>query len=136
MESICFVLFFFFNVLYNTNSNITSFVGCINNVVIQLYIYFNSHMRILEQIISIIPGWFYVFIQDRGAYKHKNACFVYLHIMRCFSPEQVLNIISIDFGFCNVSSSSDVVYKERLSDCHKLVIYLFYNLVCILILLV
>jgi hypothetical protein len=35
-------------------------------------IYFNSHMRIDEQIINIIPKWIHVFIQDRGAYKHKN----------------------------------------------------------------
>jgi hypothetical protein len=33
--------------------------------------YFHSHMRIVEQI-NIISKWFHVFIQDRGACKHKQ----------------------------------------------------------------
>ena len=36
-------------------SNVTSFIGYIDNTVIQLPIYFSSHMRIDEQAINIIP---------------------------------------------------------------------------------
>ena len=42
--------------LYSTfNSNMTSFIGYINNTVVKLTIYFNSLMRIDEQITNIIP---------------------------------------------------------------------------------
>jgi hypothetical protein len=54
----------------------TSFIDYINNSVINLPIYFNSHMRIVEQ---IIPKCFHVFINDYGAYK-ANSSFVSLHI--------------------------------------------------------
>ena len=37
------------------NSNMTSHIDYINNTVIKPLIYFNSHMRIEEQIIHIIP---------------------------------------------------------------------------------
>ena len=36
-------------------SNMTFFIGCINNTAIKLPIYCNSHMRINEQTIDIIP---------------------------------------------------------------------------------
>ena len=36
------------------NSNMTSFIGNIDNTIIKLSIYFNSHMRIYEQIINIL----------------------------------------------------------------------------------
>ena len=55
------------------NSNMTSFIGYLNDTMIKLTIYFNSHMRIDEQITNIILYWIHVFIQNRGAYKHKNA---------------------------------------------------------------
>ena len=55
------------------NSNMMSFIDYINNTMIKLTIYFNSHVRIDEQITNIIPKWIHVFIQDGGAYKHKNA---------------------------------------------------------------
>ena len=48
-------------------SNMTSFIGYINNTMIKLAIYFNSLMRIDEQITNIIPKLIHVFIQDRGA---------------------------------------------------------------------
>jgi len=35
-------------------SNMTSFMGYINNVVIKLSIYFNSHVRIVRQIMAVI----------------------------------------------------------------------------------
>jgi len=50
-------------------SNMTSFMGYINNVVIKLSIYFNSHVRIVRQIMAVITKWFYVFIQDCCSYK-------------------------------------------------------------------
>jgi hypothetical protein len=37
------------------NFNTVSFIDYINNTVIKILIYFNSHMRIDEQIIRIIP---------------------------------------------------------------------------------
>ena len=51
----------------------TSFIGYmyINNTVIKLTIYSNSHMRIVWQIKDMISTWLYVLsiIQDSGAYK-------------------------------------------------------------------
>jgi hypothetical protein len=44
--------------------------------------YFHSHMRIVEQI-NIISKWFHVFIQDRGACKHKQ----YSHCFFTFFPD-------------------------------------------------
>jgi hypothetical protein len=46
-------------------------------------------MRIDEQIINIIAKLFYVIIQDRGAYKHKNSRIVSWYI---FFPE--ISIVS------------------------------------------
>jgi len=63
----------------------TSSIGYINNTMIQLTIYFHAHMHIDEQIINIIPWWLHVFIQDRGAYKHKYARIVFYIY---FFPEQ------------------------------------------------
>ena len=54
------------NLLY---SNMTSFICHINNTTIKLPLYFNSLMRIDEQIINIISE----FILDRDAYKHNNS---------------------------------------------------------------
>ena len=57
-------------------SNIATFIGYIN----KSPIYFNLHMHIDEQIISIIPKWIQLFIQYCGAYiKHKNSCIVSRH---------------------------------------------------------
>jgi len=61
-------------------------------------------MRIVEQITNIIPKWFHSFIQDRGAYKHKDARFVSLHINFCFLKKKYLRQPSIDFEFCYLSS--------------------------------
>jgi len=41
--------------LYISHSNMTSFIGYINNTIIKLTICFNSHMRIDEQITFVIP---------------------------------------------------------------------------------
>ena len=68
-----------------TYSNMNSFIGYINNTMIILTIYFNSHMRIDEQINNIIPCWIHVFIQDRGAYKHKNALLFFFFYLQLFS---------------------------------------------------
>jgi hypothetical protein len=65
----------------------TSFIGDINNTIIKLTIYFNSHMRIDEQITIIISSWIHVFIQDHGAYKYENAGIVYLAY---FFPKKIL----------------------------------------------
>jgi hypothetical protein len=51
-----------------------------NDAVIKLPIYLNLYLRIVEHIINVIQNLFHVFIQDRGAYKYKNARFVSLHI--------------------------------------------------------
>ena len=63
------------------NSYMTAFVGYINNTVIKPLILCNSHSRIVEQIINIIPKWFHVFTQGRGAYKHKSTRIFSLHII-------------------------------------------------------
>jgi hypothetical protein len=65
---------------YKNNSNITSFIGYINDEMIKLTIYFNSQKRIDEHITNIIPYWMHVFVQDRGAYKHKNVRNVFTYI--------------------------------------------------------
>jgi len=45
-------------------------------------------MHIAEQIIDIIPMWFHLFIQDGGAYTHKNTGIVSLHMF--FFPGKIL----------------------------------------------
>ena len=55
--------------------NIENLIGYINNTVKKLPIYFNSDMRIDEEIVNIIPKLIHVFTQDSGAYKHKS-CFL------------------------------------------------------------
>ena len=69
-------------------------------------------------------------IQDRCAYKHKNSRIVSWH--NIFRKKYVRKQ-SIDFGFRNLSSSGDVVYKERWWHWHKVVTDLFYNFVSILL---
>ena len=71
-----------------TNSNKKSFIGYITSTVKKLTIYFKSHIHIDEQITNIIPKWMHVFVQDCGAYKHKNARFIFWHI---FFTEIILN---------------------------------------------
>jgi hypothetical protein len=44
------------------NSNMSSCIGYINNAVIKLRIYFNSHMDIVKQIININSKRFHAFI--------------------------------------------------------------------------
>jgi len=44
------------------NSNMSSFIGYINNAVIKLRIYFSSHMGIVKQIININSKRFHAFI--------------------------------------------------------------------------
>ena len=70
-------------------------------------------------------------IQDRGAYKYINSPIVSWHIL--FSGKNTLGQPSIDFDFCNLSSSGDVLYKERWWRWHKLVTDLFYDFVTILL---
>jgi small basic protein len=60
-------------------SNMTFFIGYINNAMIKLTIYSNSLMGIDEQITNIFPKGIHVFIQIRGAYKHKNIRMVFTY---------------------------------------------------------
>jgi predicted glycoside hydrolase/deacetylase ChbG (UPF0249 family) len=53
----------------DANFNIMTFSGYIDNTVMKLPIYFNSHMRIVEQSLNIIHWIIHVFIQDHGACK-------------------------------------------------------------------
>ena len=41
----------------------------------------------------------------------------------CWHKKQIPKKISIDFDFCNISSSCDVVYKETLIDTSWLLVY-------------
>ena len=89
--------------------NIENLIGYINNTVKKLPIYFNSDMRIDEEIVNIIPKLIHVFTQDSGAYKHKN-CFLTNNF---FCGKKYLRQPSINFDVCNLSSSVDVIYNER-----------------------
>ena len=53
----------------NYMMQILTFSGYINNTEMKLSIYFNSHMRIVEQSLNIIHMIIHVFIQDHGACK-------------------------------------------------------------------
>ena len=74
--------------IFNTYSNMTSFIDYINNTMVKFPIYFNAHMRIVEHIIYNIPKWIHIFIQDRSAFKHKYARIISLHIF--LFPEKIL----------------------------------------------
>ena len=63
-------------------------VNNINNTVIKFSIYFNSLMCIVNKVSIYLLS---EFMHDRGAYKHKT-----------YST-------SIDFDFCNLTSSDEVV---------------------------
>jgi hypothetical protein len=54
-----------------------SFNGCIYNTVVKLLIYINPHLRIVEDIINIIPERIHVFIQYRSAQKQKLVLVVF-----------------------------------------------------------
>ena len=58
-----------------------SFLGCIYNTVVKLLIYINPHLRIVEEIINIIPEQIHVFIQYRSAQKQSNARIVLTYIV-------------------------------------------------------
>jgi hypothetical protein len=65
---------------------------------------------------------------DRSAYTHTNST-IAVDIKK--NPEKRQQ--SIDFDFCKLSSSCDVVYKERWWHWHKLITDLFYDFVSILL---
>jgi hypothetical protein len=56
-------------------------------------------------------------IQDRGGYKHKIFWLVSWHTISFL--KKYLRQLSIDFDICNLSSSGDIVYKERWWHWHK-----------------
>ena len=62
--------------------------------------------------------------QDRGAFKHTNYRIVPWN--KKHSGKTTFRQPSIDFHFCNVSSSGDVVYMERWRHLHKLVTDFFF----------
>jgi hypothetical protein len=63
--------------ILNSNSQMTPFIGYINNSVIKFLIYLNSHMRIVWQINDIISVQFHVFIQDRGTFVLSYCHFIF-----------------------------------------------------------
>jgi hypothetical protein len=68
----------------------------------------------------------------------KSTCCWSIKFSNCFLTyiffrKKCLRQPSIDFDFCNLSSSGDVVYKERWWHWHKLVTDLFYDFVSILL---
>jgi hypothetical protein len=87
------------------------------------------HMRIDEQFINIIPKWVHEFTQDHVAYKHINARVV---LLKYFFPETILKT-TIDFDFCCLSFSSDIVYKKPRRPWQKVITDLFYDFVRILL---
>ena len=86
--------------VHNLYSNMTSINGYISNTVIKHPIYFNSHMRIDEQIINIIHKWIRVFIQNRSAYIKQKNIVLFLAII-VFRKKKYLRQPSIDFALCN-----------------------------------
>jgi hypothetical protein len=68
-------------VIYSRSSYMISSNGCIYNTVINLLIYINPHLRIVEEIINIIPEQIHVFIQYRSAQKQNNAPIVFKYIV-------------------------------------------------------
>ena len=83
-------------------SNMTSFTGYINNTVIKLLIYFNPHIHIFNQIINIIPKWFHVFTQDRGAYNHKNILVLFLYIGLFWKNTEDNHLSTLTFVICRL----------------------------------
>ena len=53
-----------FNMQVMIDSNMTFFIHHIHNGKLRFPILFNSYMRIVRQIMDIIPKWFHVIIQD------------------------------------------------------------------------
>jgi hypothetical protein len=53
---------------------------------------------------------------------------IFHHLLVCFQTSVYIRQQSIDFVFCNLSSSGDVVYRKRWWHWHKLVTDLFYIL--------
>ena len=52
------------------DSKMTSFIDYITNSVIKFPIYFNSHKRIVGQVMDMILKWFHVSMKERFAYKY------------------------------------------------------------------
>ena len=61
-------------------SNMTSFIGYVNNPMIKLTIYFNSLKRIYEQITNIIPSEFMDSYRIVVHNKHKNSRIVFTYV--------------------------------------------------------
>jgi len=80
-------------------------------------------MRIDEQITNIISKWIYVFIQDRGAYKNKNARIVFNLYFFYFLRQP-----SIDFSVFRWRS-----LQGTLMTLQHMVTDLFYDFVRILL---
>jgi hypothetical protein len=81
LSSTIVVLFHYFRLLKaekDLSFSVTVILDIFLNLIFSFIYIFNSHMRIDKQITNIIPYWIHVFIQDRGAYKHKNACIVFI----------------------------------------------------------
>jgi len=101
----------------------TSFIGYIDNAVIKLLIYFNSHMRLDEQIIT---SFLSKFMYSYRTVVHTNIKI--LELLPDIFLEKYLRQPSIDFDDSNLSSSGDVTYfqdshvhllrRNNQYDCH------------------
>jgi hypothetical protein len=67
-------------VIYSRSSYMISSNGCIYNTVINLLIYINPHLRIVEEIINIIPEQIHVFIQY-VVHRSKTMLLLFLSIL-------------------------------------------------------
>ena len=99
------------------NSNQKSFIDYINNAVIKLPIYFNFLMCIVKRLLTSFLKYLYCF-------------FTYYFFLK---TEKRQRQPSNKCNFCNLSSSSDVVYKERWWHWHKLLTDLFFHFVKVLL---
>jgi hypothetical protein len=100
------------NHIVKTYSNMTSFVGYINNTMIKLTIYFNSHMHIDEHITNIQTSFLTEFMYSYRIVVHTNMIVPILVLYLYFFRNKYLKQPSIDFDIYNLTFSGDVVYKE------------------------
>ena len=89
-----------------------SFIGYIFNAMIQFTVYF-SHMHIVVQIMDIIPGVFYVSIQDHMVQENIEKLVLFLYVLHFFGKNTKYNKPSVKFDFCKLSFPVDVVSNQR-----------------------
>ena len=112
------------------HAQMTSFIDYVNNIVIKLSIYFNSHMPFVEQLLTSFSS---EFMYSYRTVVHTNIKMLVLFVSRhiIFFRQKNIKNNHLSTDFCNLSSADDVVYKERWRHWPKLVADLFNDFVSI-----